>query len=233
MSEASLLGALLLGLSGAGHCLGMCGGIAAALNLGNQRTLAVSIAYHGGRVTSYTILGGLLGFAAGSIDITAWTIGLRYLAGFLLISMGLYIGNWWHGLALLEKAGARLWQPVQRLSSKLLPISHWYQSLALGLCWGLMPCGLIYSALAWAATSQDALQGATLMLLFGLGTVPAMLATSLGANRLQWFLRQRGLKVMIAVLLIFSGLWTLFITFQHGGHMGPDNTPAHHHAHPA
>ena len=100
MSEASLLGALLLGLSGAGHCLGMCGGIAAALNLGNQRTLAVSIAYHGGRVTSYTILGGLLGFAAGSIDITAWTIGLRYLAGFLLISMGLYIGSWWHGLAL-------------------------------------------------------------------------------------------------------------------------------------
>jgi sulfite exporter TauE/SafE len=212
--------AFVLGLAGAGHCLGMCGGIAAALNLGGQRSLAVTLSYHSGRITSYTLLGGLLGLAAGSIDIAAWTIGLRYLAGLLLVGMGLYIGNWWRGMALLERAGARLWQPVQRLSSRWLPVRRWPQGFALGLCWGLMPCGLIYSSLAWAATAQDAAVSALMMFLFGLGTLPAMLATSLGAGRLQGFLRRRGLKIFIALLLIASGIWTLYFAVAHGNHAG-------------
>jgi len=220
VSDPSLAGAFALGLAGAGHCLGMCGGIAAALNLGGQRSIAVSLSYHGGRIASYTLLGGLLGLAAGSIDIAAWTIGLRYLAGLLLIGMGLYIANWWRGMAVLERVGSKLWQPVQRISSQLLPVKHWPQGFALGLCWGLMPCGLIYSSLAWAATAQNFVQSATIMFLFGLGTLPAMLATSLGADRLQAFLRQRGLKILIAVLLILSGMWTLYQTFSHASHTG-------------
>jgi len=211
--------AFALGLAGAGHCLGMCGGIAAALNLGGQRSLAVTLSYHSGRISSYTLLGGLLGLAANSIDIAAWTMGLRYLAGLLLIGMGLYIADWWRGMALLERAGARLWQPVQRLSSRWLPVRRWPQGFALGLCWGLMPCGLIYSSLAWAATAQNAATSALMMFLFGLGTLPAMLATSLGADKLQGFLRRRGLKLVIAVLLIASGVWTLYLTIAHGSHV--------------
>lgn len=226
--------AFLLGLSGAGHCLGMCGGIAAALNLGGARSPAITLAYHAGRIASYTLLGALLGFAAGSLDIAAWTIGLRYIAGLLLIGMGLYIANWWRGMALLERMGARLWQPVQRLSSHWLPLRRWPQGLALGLCWGLMPCGLIYSSLAWAATAQNASTSALMMLLFGLGTLPAMLSTSLGAARVQAVLRQRGLKLAIAVLLIGSGLWTLYITAAHAGHAGhADHVNHSEHAQPA
>jgi sulfite exporter TauE/SafE len=146
-----------LGLAGAGHCLGMCGGIASALSLGGVKSPAVTLAYHSGRISSYTLLGALLGAAAGSVDIGAWTIGLRYLAGFMLIAMGLYVANWWRGMTLLERAGARLWAPVQRYASRWLPVRHWPQGYALGLCWGLMPCGLIYSSLAWAATAQHAL----------------------------------------------------------------------------
>ena len=219
--------AFALGLAGAGHCLGMCGGIAAALNLGGQRSLAVTLSYHSGRIASYTLLGGLLGLAAGSIDIAAWTMGLRYLAGVLLIGMGLYIADWWRGMALLERAGATLWQPVQRLSSRWLPVRHWPQGFALGLCWGLMPCGLIYSSLAWAATAQDATTSALMMFLFGLGTLPAMLATSLGANQLQAFLRRRGLKLLIALLLIASGVWTLYLTVAHGSHSQHAGQNAH------
>ena len=227
IEPTQVVSAIALGLAGAGHCLGMCGGIAAALNLGGQRSLAVTLSYHGGRITSYTLLGGLLGLAAGSIDITAWTIGLRYLAGVLLVGMGLYIADWWRGMALLERAGARLWQPVQRLSSRWLPVRRWPQGFALGLCWGLMPCGLIYSSLAWAATAQNAATSALMMFLFGLGTLPAMLATSLGADRLQAFLRRRGLKLLIAVLLIASGVWTLYLTIAHGGHLQHGGQGAH------
>jgi sulfite exporter TauE/SafE len=98
-----------------------------------------------------------------------------------------------------------------------------------------MPCGLIYSSLAWAATAQNATTSALMMLCFGIGTLPAMLATSLGAGTLQTFLRQRGLKQLIAILLILSGFWTLYITAGHGHHASagghPDATPAHEHHH--
>jgi sulfite exporter TauE/SafE len=214
--------ALGIGLAGAGHCLGMCGGIAASINLGGYRGTGATLAYHAGRITSYALLGALLAGAAGAIDLAQWTMGLRYLAAMLLIAMGLSIGGWWQGIAMLERAGARLWRPVQRLSGRLLPVRHRWQALLLGLGWGLMPCGLIYSALAWSATSQQALSGALLMLLFGAGTLPAMLTTSFGAGGVQALLRRRGLKQVIAVFLIASGVWSLSMTYRHGGHLsGP------------
>ena len=218
MTTVDLLGAFALGLAGAGHCLGMCGGIASALSMGERSSLGTTLAYHGGRIGSYTLMGAFLGLLAGSVQFASGALALRYLAGFLLIAMGLYIGNWWRGLAVLERAGAIVWRPVQRLGSNWLPVQNWRQGLALGLCWGLMPCGLIYSSLAWAATAQSPLASATLMLMFGLGTLPAMLATSLGAQHLQTFLRRRGLKLIIALLLILSGLVSLYLTASHGDH---------------
>jgi len=196
----------------------MCGGIAAALNLGGNNGPATTVAYHLGRICSYTLLGAALGFAAGAVDIRAWTIALRYIAGFLLVGMGLYVADWWRGMAQLERLGSQLWQPVQKFSSRLLPIRHPAQALGLGLCWGLMPCGLIYSSLAWAATAQNGWSSALLMLCFGLGTLPAMLATSFGAGDVQQFLRRRGLKIVIALFLIASGAWTLYITAAHASH---------------
>lgn len=224
------LAALGIGLAGAGHCLGMCGGIAAALNLGGNRGTATTLAYHGGRLTSYAALGALLGAAAGAINLAHWTMVLRYVAALLLIAMGLSIADWWRGISVLERAGAKLWKPVQSLLSPLLPARHWRQGFLLGLGWGLMPCGLIYSALAWSATSQSAVDGALLMALFGAGTLPAMLTTSFGAVGVQALLRRRGLKLLIALFLIASGIWSLAMTWQHGGHLNrpignPTSTP--------
>ena len=233
MNELSYLGAVGLGLAGAGHCLGMCGGIAAALNLGGSNGPATTVAYHLGRIASYTLLGAALGFAAGAVDIRAWTIALRYIAGFLLVGMGLYVADWWRGMAYLERLGTHLWQPVQKFSSRFLPIRHPAQALGMGLCWGLMPCGLIYSSLAWAATAQNGWNSALLMLCFGLGTLPAMLATSFGAGNIQQFLRRKGLKIVIATFLIASGVWTLYLTVMHAKH-GQSSAGQHsEHMHPA
>lgn len=235
MSQIDLVAAFVLGLAGAGHCLGMCGGIASALSMGKQSSLGTILAYHSGRIASYTALGALVGLLTGSLHFASWALALRYLAGFLLIAMGLYIGNWWRGLAKLEQVGAIIWRPVQRLGAKCLPVRHWGHGLALGLCWGLMPCGLIYSSLAWAATAQSPLESASLMLVFGLGTLPAMLATSLGAQQLQAFLRRRGLKILVASLLILSGLVSLYLTASHGDHQHTEAVGAgaeqHNHAH--
>lgn len=232
MPELSLAGAaLLLGLTGAGHCLGMCGGIAAALSLSGGGNTANTVAYHGGRIASYTIVGALLGLAAGSIAHTGWTLGLRYLAGILLVLMGLYIADWWRALVVLERAGALLWRPVQRLGQGFLSLQHWRGALGLGLCWGLMPCGLIYSAMALAATSGSAAGAATMMFVFGLGTLPAMVATSLGAQRVTDLLKRRDFKVAIALTLIASGLWTVYITYAHADHLVPGAGSMEHHHH--
>ncbi|MFV0275743.1 MAG: sulfite exporter TauE/SafE family protein [Parahaliea sp.] len=224
----------LVGLAGAGHCLGMCGGITAALGLGGAGGRGRSLAYQGGRLLSYTLLGALAGLLAAVPDLAAWTLGLRYLAAALLIAMGLYIADWWRGLQWLERAGTALWRPVQRLAGPLLPPRSPAQALGLGLCWGLMPCGLIYSALALAATRQSGLAGGLLMLSFGLGTLPAMLLASVGASRLQAWLRAKNLRRAIAVLLIAAGLWSLYITASHSGHLwsagaGQSPRPAHSH----
>lgn len=217
--SGELLAAFLIGLAGAGHCLGMCGGIASALQLGGATGLPTTLSYHAGRLASYSLLGALLGLLAGSLDLAAWTLGLRYLSGALLVAMGLYIADWWRGLLWLERGGAWLWRPVQRLLAPLLPVRHAWQAGLLGMCWGLMPCGLIYSALAFAATTGDSLSAALVMLCFGLGTLPAMLGASLGAGVIQVQLRRRGLKVAIALLLILGGLWSLYLTVSHAGHL--------------
>lgn len=230
--DGNLLAAFGIGLAGAGHCLGMCGGIAAALSLGGQRSTAATLAYHSGRLCSYTLLGAAFAGAAGSLNLAAWTLGLRYLAGLLMIAMGLAIADWWRGIAALERAGNTLWKPVQSIVGRLVPLRHWSHAALLGLGWGMLPCGLIYSALAWAATSQDVMSGGLLMLFFGLGTLPAMLTVSFGAGGVQSFLRQRGFKVAVAVLLIAAGIWSLSITYRHSAHIigaGSTTGPAHQH----
>ncbi len=232
--DSMYFAALSVGLAGAGHCLGMCGGIAAALQLGGSGGVGNTLAYHGGRILSYGALGAAAGLAAGSIDTAAWALSLRYLAGALLVLMGLYIADWWRALQWLERAGSRLWRPVQRLGARWLPLQHWYQALFLGLCWGMMPCGLIYSALALAATRQQPLESGLMMLAFGVGTLPAMLASSLGAGGLQAQLRRRGLRLVIALLLIAAGSWSLYLTAAHSAHLrhlSAGETQEHTHRH--
>jgi sulfite exporter TauE/SafE len=107
MADTGILAAFGIGLAGAGHCLGMCGGIAAAINLGGNGGRATTLAYHGGRLCSYAALGALLGGLAGSINLAQWTMFLRYLAALLLIAMGLSIADWWRGISVLERVGAR------------------------------------------------------------------------------------------------------------------------------
>ncbi len=232
-AELTILSALLIGLAGGGHCLGMCGGIAAGLGMGSTNSTVLTLAYHVGRLLSYTLLGALLGAAAASIDVNSSLMVLRYLAGILLIAMALSIIGWWSPLQWLERAGGVLWQPVQSLGRRWFPPKRWPQGLALGLCWGLMPCGLIYSSLAWAATSANAAHSALLMLCFGLGTLPAMLAVSFSAAGVQQWLRRREFKLAMALVLALSGAWTLYVTWQHSGHTGNamGDTPHSHHLH--
>ncbi|WP_296060668.1 sulfite exporter TauE/SafE family protein [uncultured Amphritea sp.] len=209
----SALTALLLGLLGSAHCLGMCGGISSAVAMGidrkNQQPALLLLGFNAGRIASYTLAGALLGSIGWLIRSPEVSLFLRSLAGVILVLMGLYVAQIWKALAYLEKQGNLLWRHIQPLSRKLLPVSNWPQAVALGALWGWLPCGLIYSTLIWSATASDWKTSALLMACFGLGTVPAMLATGLLASQVQSLLKNRKAQTVAGLLIIVFGLYTI------------------------
>jgi len=216
-----LLGsALVLGLLGGGHCLGMCGGLMGALTLAippeqRGRRARLLLAYNLGRILSYACAGLLLGLAGWAVASSPAAMALRVVAALLLIAMGLYLAGWWSGLTRIEALGKGLWRHIQPVASRLLPVSSLPRALLLGALWGWLPCGLVYSTLLWAASQGNAGYSAALMLAFGLGTWPVLLATGLAAERVNNLLRRRSVRMAGGLLVILFGVWTLPGPHQH------------------
>lgn len=209
-----LASALIIGLLGGGHCLGMCGGLMGALTMAippeqRARRLRLLLAYNLGRILSYACAGLLLGLAGWAVARTPFASALRVVAGLLLVVMGLYLAGWWSGLTRIEGLGRGLWKHIQPIASRLLPVASVPRALLLGTLWGWLPCGLVYSTLLWATSQGSAIDSALLMLAFGLGTLPVLLATGLAAERITALLRKRSVRVAGGVLVILFGLWTL------------------------
>jgi sulfite exporter TauE/SafE len=213
---AALTAALLAGLLGSAHCLGMCGGISGLFALhssarGLKRQLPMALAYNAGRLLSYTLLG-FAGAALGSrvAGLTpAAAVPVRLVAGAVIILIGLQIAFDIRVLGILERIGGLAWSRISPLAGKLLPVDNLPRALGLGLLWGLLPCGLVYSVLLVAASSARAADGAFIMLAFGIGTTPAMLLTGLGAARLSQFMRDRRTRLGAGLLIVLLGILTV------------------------
>ena len=210
--------AFLIGLLGGAHCVGMCGGIMGALVMAvppEKRTpnklFPLLISYNIGRIISYTIAGGILGAFGWLIteQFSQAGIVMRTIAGLMLIAMGLYLASWWSGLRHLEKAGSALWRSIQPLIKQLMPVKTPLHALLIGSLWGWLPCGLLYSALTWAAAAGNWHDAMTIMLFFGLGTLPAVLATGVFLDKIRAFIQAKSIRIGSAVLVILFGIWTL------------------------
>lgn len=213
----SFVTAFMLGLLGASHCLVMCGGISAAasMNTQGQRKISLLVLFNFGRIASYATAGAIvssLGLWLSSSHELAITV-MRTFAGLLLILMGFYIARWWMVLTQLERGGQFIWRFLQPLTKKLLPIETPSQALALGALWGWLPCGLIYSSLAWVASYSDPLNGAIAMMCFGLGTFPALISSGIFAQQLANLLRHPRFRQLSAILLMVYGGWTLLAIY--------------------
>lgn len=211
-------GAFLIGFLGSTHCLGMCGGISASLSMAlpvgpgfRLRQTLMLLAFNGGRVGSYVLLASLIALlSTQAVDSWAHLGGiLRTLAGLLLIGMGLAMGQWWQGIRHVERLGAPLWRKLSPLTKHFIPVRHTGQALALGVLWGWLPCGLVYSTLGWAALQPTVGTAALTMLFFGLGTLPSMLATGYAASWITHLRNQRHFRQLAGLLLIGFGLWTI------------------------
>lgn len=212
MTEAlSLTTALMIGLLGGTHCLGMCGGIAATVSLGsgNQHNSILLLGYNVGRISSYAAAGFLLASLTWLIRSPELMLSLRTLAGVILILMGCYLAGWWRVLTYLEKGGQTLWRKIQPLAGKLLPVKTVPQAICLGALWGWLPCGLVYSTLIWASAANTPLDSAILMASFGAGTLPVMLLTGFFAGRLKAIIQHRYTRQISGLLVILFGLFTI------------------------
>lgn len=213
--------AFMIGLLGSAHCFGMCGGISASLSMAvpvghgfRARQTLLILGFNLGRITSYVLLATLLALVSTrAVDLWA-QLGpvLRTIAGALLIFMGLSLGQWWQGIHYVEKMGAPVWRRLSPLSQRFMPVQHPAQALGLGILWGWLPCGLIYSTLGWAALQPTVGSAALTMFSFGLGTLPSMLATGFAASSLQKLRTHRLFRRVTGGLLILFGLWTLPLT---------------------
>ena len=218
----TLASAFVVGLLGGVHCVGMCGGIVAALTFGlpAERRQGVGpalpflLAYNVGRVASYTLAGAIMGGAgmlvAQLVPVQTAQQALLVLAGLFMVAMGLYLAGWWAGLARLEQAGGVLWRRLEPYGRRLMPVRSPGQALALGLLWGWLPCGLVYSTLVWAVSSGGAWQGAALMLAFGLGTLPNLLLMGVAAGAIARLARDPRVRLVAGGAVLLFGLWTLW-----------------------
>lgn len=244
-SSISLAAAIIAGLAGSAHCFAMCGGLAGALGMrararaaGAHGAFGQVLAYQAGRLSGYTIAGALFGlFGAGLqaiIDLPRLAVMLRVASGALLVLIALRVLFAWNTLAWLDALGVRFWrrlQPVAQHAARAQGAGH---ALALGLLWGWLPCGLVYSMLAFAALSGSAWSGALILLAFGIGTLPSMLTSTLLASQLHRWLSRRWPRLVGGALLLAFGLWLAGAAIHAGSHShGSDHAPPSHAQHGA
>lgn len=225
---APYLAALMIGFLGGGHCIGMCGGVMGALSFAipaeqRGRRWRVLMSYNIGRILSYAFIGVLAGAIGFQLSSGHGLSVLRLVAGFLLIAMGLYLANWWRGLTYLEKMGGFLWRRIQPLSKSLMPVKNSGSALLLGMLWGWLPCGLVYTALAYALAQASVIESAGVMLAFGVGTLPAVLASGVFAERVKQLMQLQRFRIVMALCIIGFGFWTIWGTYQHVAH-GQDHS---------
>jgi len=220
-----LTASFITGFVGSAHCVGMCGGIsglfAVNANVASLRAqFTKAIAYNLGRILTYAIIGAAVAVLGKSAvaSIPALMAPIRLASGVLIVFVGLQLAFGWRILAPLENAGARLWKRIAPAAQGLVPVNTIPQALGLGLIWGWLPCGLVYAALAWSLTAGNARDGALLMLGFGIGTLPALLAAGNAMHVLQHWVRAPRVRTAAGMMIIAFGLYSGYSALDTDGH---------------
>ncbi|PKH06319.1 sulfite exporter TauE/SafE family protein [Moritella sp. Urea-trap-13] len=215
----SLVAAFMIGVLGAGHCIAMCGGISGAIAHANKQTTQPNtlapLFYNLGRITSYTLIGAIVGFTAqiglnfgAGYDLL---LILRFVSGITLILIGLYIAQLNSAILQLEKVGRLVWQYIQPLARQFLPLKTSYHAFPLGFLWGWLPCGLVYSALTLALSTGSTLNAALTMFAFGLGTFPIMFLVGSLSTKFNSLIQNTKFKRFSGLLLVLFGSHVIYI----------------------
>jgi sulfite exporter TauE/SafE len=202
--------ALTMGFMSSFHCIGMCGPIAMALPVqgGNRwRQFTALIVYNSGRILTYAAQGAVIGLFGASVAFMGYLKYLSIFAGALMLAYIIWpkrLNAAMHVPLFWQKTVGR----IRSNMSKMIRNNHLKGRLILGLLNGLLPCGLVYLALISSVATGSFTDGAIYMLLFGLGTFPAMMVVGIFKNTLTPALRGR-IHSIIPIFVAIAGIWLI------------------------
>ncbi len=210
--------------------LGMCGSIVGIFTTQVPKDVSrwpFHLAYSSGRIASYAAAGALVGAIGQAGLLMRDAVPVQHLlfalSSLMLVALGLYLAGVWGAVRQLEQLGGGLWLRLKPYTTRLLPVNTVPRALGLGALWGWLPCGLVYSVLLTALASGSAVQGALIMLAFGLGTLPNLLAIGLFWESVKGWVQS--LRVRLAAGLVVTtlgayGLYKVAYTFYMYGWTG-------------
>ncbi|WP_121812302.1 sulfite exporter TauE/SafE family protein [Mucilaginibacter kameinonensis] len=198
--------AFFIGLFGSVHCIGMCGPLAFAVPVSQNRWWLIvtdKVLYNIGRIITYTFLGLLIGLVGKQLWLYGLQQGISLLSGALIIMAGLSRLFKLRRLSQMSRFPAIL-SPVNKLLQYAL--KHKAGHLVIGLLNGFLPCGFVYLALVGAVNSPSPADAAAYMFWFGTGTFPLMLAATVSSGFVGPAIRRRINKIM-PYLMVCLGFW--------------------------
>lgn len=201
----SFFAAFIIGIVSAGHCIGMCGGLMAAAGLTTKNAKTV-VAYNVGRFSTYMILALIVGLLGIALPTNVFPYLQLASGGFLILTL-LYFSGASHWVKYIEKIGQPLWQVVKPISQRVLPVNNPTQAFILGTIWGLIPCGLVYTALAFSISQPTFIGSLASMAGFGLGTFPAMITSALAASKIKKAIELPFIRLSLMSILALSALY--------------------------
>lgn len=211
-----LIAGFLIGVAGSLHCAGMCGPIALALPGNQHQTFSFSlgrVAYLLGKVATYMILGAVVGAGVGAITLSKYASTISIVAGALMV-LTAALQVFWHLSIVPQHLVARFMSPVRSKLQSLLASHGTIALVGVGMLNGLLPCGLVMSALFGSAAQGNVWDAALFMGAFGVGTSPMIGAIALTGTQIT---RRMGTyRIVLPVLAI--GVGTLLII--RGMHLG-------------
>jgi len=227
-TEATLGAAFLAGLAGGAHCAAMCGGLvgiasgARACELSRLAWWRRAFAYNAGRIASYVAAGAITGaLGAAGLVLRGTPVVQQTLLAVMsasLIMLAAYIGGFAPIVRTIESAGAILWRRIEPHSRRFLPVNSAPRAFGLGLVWGWLPCGMVYAALVASLATADIRHGALLMLAFGLGTLPNLLAIGASFGYVARMARSRVARAAFAVLIAGIGIFGMILAMHSVAH---------------
>lgn len=215
MTLSLLISAILMGLMGAGHCATMCGPITLALVTRRPERPRQPLASHFGRISMYALLGAIVAaFSAAATSFlrnevlqTAWLL----LPNLLLLFSALYLMGFQQAYAPVENVGQRVWRQLDGVRTWASARGGVGGDLLRGALWGMLPCGMIYSALGLAVLAAHPLDGALVMAAFGASTLPVLLALGMLSQNAVKRLQTKPMRRWLGIALLLLVAWNMYL----------------------